>query len=40
MIYEWNFIEMLNIKGYILSLWPFQLVSYPPLIGLKNGFDL
>ena len=22
------------------SLWPSQFVSYPPLIGLKKGFDL
>ena len=44
MISEWNFTDMLHIKGYILwlrtSLWPSQFVSYLPLIGLKKGFDL
>ena len=43
-ISEWNFTDMLVIKGYILwiglSLLPFQIVSYPPLIDLRIGFWL
>ena len=42
MISEWNFTDMLHIKGYILWLrtvtLTFPVVSYPPLIGLKKGF--
>ena len=39
-ISEWNFTDMLNIKGYIFLVRtvPFQFMSYPPLIDLKNGF--